>query len=145
MNFLHWVFGVLSSGFSSSFSRFSCLFSKKIAPKCGENRLISGQRKTRKILSCLWLSWLFFPGGEKCAESCHISGQGFFPSCFFYLCSHLLPFDCQFFVVASLAASSVAILLSPPFFSPFCLSICLLFFHLFKVGFKQTGIYHPVS
>ena len=35
-------------------------FSKEMAPKCGEICPISGQRKRRRILSRLWLSWFFF-------------------------------------------------------------------------------------
>ena len=34
-------------------------FNEEITPKCGENCPISGQRKKCRILSHLWLSWVF--------------------------------------------------------------------------------------
>ena len=54
LNFLQWIFQLFLSRFS---------FSKKSPPKCGENCPISGRRKKRRILSRLWLSWLFWSRG----------------------------------------------------------------------------------
>ena len=41
------------------FLQVSVQLSKEIDLKCGENSPISGQRKMRRNLSCLWLSWFF--------------------------------------------------------------------------------------
>ena len=59
LDFLHWNFWIFSSAFFDFLSRFSLHLSKEIAPK-------------------MW-SFPRSPGGEKCAESCHVSGcHGFF-------------------------------------------------------------------
>ena len=42
-----------------SFSPDFLSFRKEIAPEGGEDCPISGRMKKRRILSCLWLSWLF--------------------------------------------------------------------------------------
>ena len=49
----------LSSGIFSFVSRAFCVIEEGNRPKCGENCPISRRRKERRILSCLWLSWLF--------------------------------------------------------------------------------------
>ena len=45
----------------SFLSRLSVYSSKEMAPKCRENCPISGRRRMRRILSCLWLSCFFWP------------------------------------------------------------------------------------
>ena len=70
--FLHWIFLNFLQWIFPLFSRFTVQFSKEVAPKCGESRVISRRRKKRRILSRLWLSWFF---RSRLRGSC-VAGRG---------------------------------------------------------------------